>query len=149
MACGLLVSVAVVPALTAGRGQVQQHLRGLVLLSADLPRPWERVCRLAFGPRLGAAASHHVYLEVQGRCALSATCPSRSRGPVLTSERACAQEQQPGADARGGRPDPGVGAAGWQPHVLGAAGAGAHLTLCARRMRVACVSAANAFSCVL
>ncbi|KAK9843833.1 hypothetical protein WJX81_008320, partial [Elliptochloris bilobata] len=47
--------------------QVHQHLRGLVLLSADVPRPWERVCRLAFGPRLGGAASHHVYLEVQGR----------------------------------------------------------------------------------
>jgi len=47
--------------------QVHQQLRGLVLLRAELPRAWERTCRLAFGPRLGQAASHHVYLEVQGR----------------------------------------------------------------------------------
>ena len=54
-------------ALLSGAHQVQQQLRGLVLLRAELPRAWERVCRLAFGPRLGGAPSHHIYLEVQGR----------------------------------------------------------------------------------
>lgn len=129
--CSLLGNPAVAPTRTAARGQVQQHLRGLVLLSADLPRPWERVCRLAFGPRLGGAASHHIYLEVQGRCAHVACFLLAGAGRALTSRRACAQEQQPGADARGGRPDPGLGPAGRQPHVLHAAGPGAHRLGCA------------------
>lgn len=43
------------------------ELRGLILLDATLPRPWERVALLRFGPRLGEPATHHVYLEVQGR----------------------------------------------------------------------------------
>ena len=87
-ACSLLVSPALVPTRTAARGQVQQHLRGLVLLSADLPRPWERVCRLAFGPRLGGAASHHMYLEVQGRCAHVACCQPAGAGG-LADQQVC------------------------------------------------------------
>ena len=46
------------------------ELRGLILLDATLPKAWERVALLKFGERLGEPATHHVYLEVQGRCAL-------------------------------------------------------------------------------
>ncbi len=48
-------------------GFATDELRGLILLDATLPRPWERVALLGFGSRLGVPASHHVYLEVQGR----------------------------------------------------------------------------------
>ena len=50
-----------------GFASATDELRGLILLDATLPRPWERVALLRFGPRLGEPATHHVYLEVQGR----------------------------------------------------------------------------------
>ena len=50
-----------------GFASATDELRGLVLLDATLPRPWERVALLRFGPRLGEPATRHVYLEVQGR----------------------------------------------------------------------------------
>jgi hypothetical protein len=37
-------------------------------MDAEIPRAWERVVKLSFGPRLSEAA-RHVYVEVQGRCA--------------------------------------------------------------------------------
>ena len=43
------------------------ELHGLVLLDATLPKAWERVAVLEFGRRLDEPATHHVYLEVQGR----------------------------------------------------------------------------------
>lgn len=63
---------------------MQQQLRGLVLLRAELPRAWERVCRLAFGPRLDGAPSHHIYLEVQGRRAVGFFRPFECVRPRLT-----------------------------------------------------------------
>ena len=52
-----------------GSGGAADELRGLILLDATLPKAWERVALLKFGARLGEPATHHVYLEVQGRCA--------------------------------------------------------------------------------
>ena len=50
------------------------ELRGLVLLDVTLPKAWERVVRLSFGPRLSEQSSHHVFLEVMGRCAPASPC---------------------------------------------------------------------------
>lgn len=44
-----------------------EELRGLILLDATLPRAWERVALLRFGPRLDEPPTRHVCLEVQGR----------------------------------------------------------------------------------
>lgn len=49
--------------------QLQAALAGLVLLEVALPRAWERVVRLRFGPRLSDPPSAALWLEVMGRCA--------------------------------------------------------------------------------
>ena len=49
--------------------QLQAALGGLVLLEVALPRAWERVVRLRFGPRLSDPLSSSLWLEVMGRCA--------------------------------------------------------------------------------
>ena len=51
------------------------ELRGLVLLQVTLPKAWERVVRLSFGPRLSERPSHHVHLEVMGR-SVASPCPA-------------------------------------------------------------------------
>lgn len=44
------------------------ELKGLVLIDAELPKTWERVVKLSFGPRADTQSeTHHVYVEVQGR----------------------------------------------------------------------------------
>lgn len=44
------------------------ELKGLVLLDVEIPRAWERVVRLKFGPRASEDATRHVYAEIQARC---------------------------------------------------------------------------------
>jgi hypothetical protein len=44
-----------------------QALKGLVLVSARLPQPWERVAELAFGVRPGDPPSRLAYCEVQAK----------------------------------------------------------------------------------
>lgn len=65
-------------------GDSADELRGLILLDATLPKAWERVALLKFGERLGEPATHHVYLEVQGRCAHQ---PSGLRQPHRLSAK--------------------------------------------------------------
>jgi len=47
--------------------QVHQQLRGLVLLGAAFPVPWERVVRLDFSERVGALPSRQLFFEATGR----------------------------------------------------------------------------------
>ena len=47
--------------------QLHAALTGLVLLEVLLPRAWERVVRLCFGPRLSDPATACLKLEVMGR----------------------------------------------------------------------------------
>ncbi len=44
------------------------ELKGLVLLDVEIPRAWERVVQLKFGPRASEDATRHVYAEIQARC---------------------------------------------------------------------------------
>ena len=44
--------------------QLQQVLGGAVLLSVQLPAPWERVVELTFGVRPGEDYTHRLLLEV-------------------------------------------------------------------------------------
>ena len=41
-------------------------LKGLVLSSVELPREWERIVELKFGPRR-SEVSHRLYLEVMAK----------------------------------------------------------------------------------
>lgn len=43
------------------------ELKGLVLLDVEIPRAWERVVLLKFGPRASEDATRHVYAEIQAR----------------------------------------------------------------------------------
>ena len=43
-------------------------LRGLVLLQAGLPQPWERVVALGLSSRPSDPISHTLYFEAMGRC---------------------------------------------------------------------------------
>lgn len=45
---------------------MQAALRGLVLLEVQMPKAWERISELQFGPRLGEP-SHHLFLEIMGK----------------------------------------------------------------------------------
>jgi len=47
--------------------QVSSHLRGLLLVSAVLPAPWERVAQLDFGSRPGEPPSKRLYCEVMAK----------------------------------------------------------------------------------
>lgn len=47
--------------------QASAQLKGLVLLSARLPAPWERVVQLDFGARPGEAPSKSVFCEVMAK----------------------------------------------------------------------------------
>ncbi|KAF6261230.1 fibronectin-binding protein A N-terminus-domain-containing protein [Scenedesmus sp. NREL 46B-D3] len=47
--------------------QATAQLKGLVLLSARLPAPWERVVQLDFGSRPGEAPSRSVFCEVMAK----------------------------------------------------------------------------------
>ncbi|WIA33408.1 hypothetical protein OEZ86_006542 [Tetradesmus obliquus] len=47
--------------------QASAQLKGLVLLSARLPAPWERVVQLDFGARPGEAPSKRVFCEVMAK----------------------------------------------------------------------------------
>ncbi|CAL8465919.1 g5455 [Coccomyxa elongata] len=47
--------------------QMAAELKGLVLLDVEVPRAWERVVRLKFGPRASEDATRHVYAEIQAR----------------------------------------------------------------------------------
>lgn len=44
-----------------------QQLRGLVLVSASVPQPWERVAQLSFGVRPGEAPQRYAYCEVMAK----------------------------------------------------------------------------------
>lgn len=47
--------------------QATAQLKGLVLLAAGLPCPWERVVQLDFGVRPGEAPSRKVFCEVMAK----------------------------------------------------------------------------------
>ncbi|KAF8058048.1 rqcH [Scenedesmus sp. PABB004] len=47
--------------------QASAQLKGLVLLRADLPAPWERVARLEFGPRPGEPAARRLFCEIMAK----------------------------------------------------------------------------------
>ena len=48
--------------------QLGGSLRGLVLLQAGLPQPWERVVALGLSSRPSDPISHTLYFEAMGRC---------------------------------------------------------------------------------
>jgi hypothetical protein len=54
-------------ALDVAAAQATAQLKGLVLLSARLPAPWERVVQLDFGSRPGEAPSKSVFCEVMAK----------------------------------------------------------------------------------
>jgi hypothetical protein len=54
-------------AAAAAVAQATAQLKGLVLLSARLPAPWERVVQLDFGSRPGEAPSRSVFCEVMAK----------------------------------------------------------------------------------
>ena len=63
-----------------------------MLLDVTLPKAWERVVRLSFGPRLSEQPSHHVFLEVMGRCPPAPPClsrPATPRTPVPQESPCC------------------------------------------------------------
>ena len=89
--------------------QLQGALRGLVLTSASLPTPYERVLRLGFAPRLGEPPAAELVYECMARHSNLVLL-----GPDAAVLAAARQVRVAGGRARGAR----AAAAGGRLHVL-------------------------------